>query len=508
MIHKNETFALTGDYRHYKKKSLPPYYGTMTTRTLGQLRGELRGRLHRWDAYNLTLDNWMVLICIDMLFFFRLGYPSHILKSMWASCFPPGPRLDLVKACLALVTRTSKHLIPSPQHLSAQLNQDCTGISALVPSPTSRRPSTTMYGDGRPQEEGNYGSSRKGGDGGKGFGRGPKAPRYRGPYDGGYSQPVAQQGDDFGNPLGQMKGSVDPNTVLDAESNLGDTLTQQQQQQQSEAAPQPSAPAPPAREMAEAVVSVLTSREKDQQNSHPGEDSRVRATVDRLSTLVHGSSSGGSGNQDSLEQALERSGVVQRLQADLQGVSQTVETLGRKVGELQRTTEGTADDVKAIRALLAGRPDPPRGDLPPTKGGGRGRGAGIPGTPIGGTVKATLGETPVAQTLVDYETHLDLLGTLLLLGSLDANRGDMQNLAATLQEPAGPQITYDEWWSHVEDCRSLAQWKDKLTTLGAPPEVINTIGTLTDVGELIYSHLAMDGSWHTDVMQTLSWNLG
>eukprot|EP00959_Pyramimonas_sp_CCMP1952_P336664 7049692-Pyramimonas_sp.AAC.1 len=39
MIHKNEAFALTGDYRHYKKKSLSPFYGTMTTCTLGQVRG-------------------------------------------------------------------------------------------------------------------------------------------------------------------------------------------------------------------------------------------------------------------------------------------------------------------------------------------------------------------------------------------------------------------------------------------------------------------------------------
>eukprot|EP00959_Pyramimonas_sp_CCMP1952_P221875 4638571-Pyramimonas_sp.AAC.1 len=123
----------------------------MTTCTLGQVRGELKGRLHRWDAYSLTLGNWMVLICIDVLFFFRLGYPPHILKSAWASMFPPGPRQDLVKACLTLVTRTSKHLIPSSQHLLAQLDQDCKSISALTPSPTSAAPSKVMSFGGRPR---------------------------------------------------------------------------------------------------------------------------------------------------------------------------------------------------------------------------------------------------------------------------------------------------------------------------------------------------------------------
>eukprot|EP00959_Pyramimonas_sp_CCMP1952_P102465 2143145-Pyramimonas_sp.AAC.1 len=96
--------------------------------------------------------------------------------------------------------------------------------------------------------------------------------------------------------------------------------------------------------MAEAVISVLEGRERDQQSSHPSGDSRLRTTVDRLSTLVNGSPAQANGNQDSLEQAIERSGVVRRLRADLQGVSQTVETHGRQLGELQRTTEGTADD--------------------------------------------------------------------------------------------------------------------------------------------------------------------
>eukprot|EP00959_Pyramimonas_sp_CCMP1952_P158101 3306185-Pyramimonas_sp.AAC.1 len=46
MIHKNEAYALTGDPKYYKKKSLPLYLGTLTTRVLGELRGELRGRIH------------------------------------------------------------------------------------------------------------------------------------------------------------------------------------------------------------------------------------------------------------------------------------------------------------------------------------------------------------------------------------------------------------------------------------------------------------------------------
>eukprot|EP00959_Pyramimonas_sp_CCMP1952_P065592 1369404-Pyramimonas_sp.AAC.1 len=42
MIHKNEAFAVTGDPKHYKKKSLPPLLGPLSARVLGQLRGELK----------------------------------------------------------------------------------------------------------------------------------------------------------------------------------------------------------------------------------------------------------------------------------------------------------------------------------------------------------------------------------------------------------------------------------------------------------------------------------
>ena len=43
----------------------------------------------------------------------------------------------------------------------------------------------------------------------------------------------------------------------------------------------------------------------------------------------------------------------------------------------------------------------------------------------------------------------------------------------------------------------------KLTAIGAPTETIKGISAFKDVGELIYSHLAADGTWNTDVMQTI-----
>ncbi|CAK0884809.1 unnamed protein product [Prorocentrum cordatum] len=84
-----------------------------------------------------------------------------------------------------------------------------------------------------------------------------------------------------------------------------------------------------------------------------------------------------------------------------------------------------------------------------------------------------------------------------------AVRNDMQDLTTTLQEPAGTKIAFGEWWGHIKPCKGLAQWKTKLTSLGAPPETIKTIGAFKDVGELIYSHLAEDGSWNAEAMQTI-----
>eukprot|EP00959_Pyramimonas_sp_CCMP1952_P283696 5930297-Pyramimonas_sp.AAC.1 len=79
-------------------------------------------------------------------------------------------------------------------------------------------------------------------------------------------------------------------------STLGATLAQaqlSQQQQQPASSTQPSAqpttsPTPPAREMAEAAITALESRERDQQGARPSGDSRLRTTIDRLSTMAGG----------------------------------------------------------------------------------------------------------------------------------------------------------------------------------------------------------------------------
>ena len=105
----------------------------------------------------------------------------------------------------------------------------------------------------------------------------------------------------------------------------------------------------------------------------------------------------------------------------------------------------------------------------------------------------------MAQTLIDYDTHLELIGAI----GVGAIRSGIQDLTTTLQEPADTKIAYGEWWGHVKPCKSLTQWKTKLTAIGAPPETIKTISAFKDVGELIYSHLAADGTWNTDVMQTI-----
>ena len=103
--------------------------------------------------------------------------------------------------------------------------------------------------------------------------------------------------------------------------------------------------------MAEAVITVLENRERDQQGAHPSGDSRLRTTIDRLSTMVGGTPS----NSDSFEAALEASGAFKRMRTEMGSLSKTVDAQGRRLGELEKTSETTADDCRAIRALLEGR---------------------------------------------------------------------------------------------------------------------------------------------------------
>eukprot|EP00959_Pyramimonas_sp_CCMP1952_P412010 8633964-Pyramimonas_sp.AAC.1 len=78
------------------------------------------------------------------------------------------------------------------------------------------------------------------------------------------------------------------------------------------------------------------------------------------------------------------------------------------------------------------------------KGGGRGRGSSPPVAPPSGGVKPDLSATPMAHTLIDYETHMELIGTI----GVGANRSDMQEPATALQEPTDTKIAYGEWWGH------------------------------------------------------------
>eukprot|EP00959_Pyramimonas_sp_CCMP1952_P069120 1443007-Pyramimonas_sp.AAC.1 len=64
---------------------------------------------------------------------------------------------------------------------------------------------------------------------------------------------------------------------------------------------------------------------------------------------------GAASNPDSFEAALEASGAFKRPRAEMGSISKTVDTQGRQLGELQKTSETTADDCRAIRALPEGR---------------------------------------------------------------------------------------------------------------------------------------------------------
>eukprot|EP00959_Pyramimonas_sp_CCMP1952_P226319 4732028-Pyramimonas_sp.AAC.1 len=82
----------------------------------------------------------------------------------------------------------------------------------------------------------------------------------------------------------------------------------------------------------------------------------------------------------------------------------------------------------------------------------------------------------------------------------------MQDLTTTLKSPEGTQMAYGEWWGHIKPCKGLAQWKTKLTTIGAPASTISSISNFKDVGELIYSHILEDGTWHESTLQEIKLN--
>ena len=94
--HKNMEFAIVGPPSRPTKQSFPPYMGTFTKEDLVRHRSELKGRIHRWESLQVEDINLLDCFCLDMLFYFRLGYPGRIVRYTWQAMYPPSAKRDLI----------------------------------------------------------------------------------------------------------------------------------------------------------------------------------------------------------------------------------------------------------------------------------------------------------------------------------------------------------------------------------------------------------------------------
>eukprot|EP00959_Pyramimonas_sp_CCMP1952_P344318 7211452-Pyramimonas_sp.AAC.1 len=57
------------------KQTTIPFLGALKTRQVQEMRGEAKGRLQSWLRVELHPVSMILLISVDMLTLFRLGYP-------------------------------------------------------------------------------------------------------------------------------------------------------------------------------------------------------------------------------------------------------------------------------------------------------------------------------------------------------------------------------------------------------------------------------------------------
>ena len=69
-----------------------PYLGRIGRLELGQLRSELRGRLHNWERLRPDAIKFVLVIPNDMALMFRPGYPCRIVRRVWRLIYTEGKR--------------------------------------------------------------------------------------------------------------------------------------------------------------------------------------------------------------------------------------------------------------------------------------------------------------------------------------------------------------------------------------------------------------------------------
>ena len=68
----------------------------------------------------------------------------------------------------------------------------------------------------------------------------------------------------------------------------------------------------------------------------------------------------------------------------------------------------------------------------------------------------------------------------------------VQPLAQNVKD-ANDQLPFAMWWTSLQKCKSLSQWRTKLVSLGAVEADVKNLG-FKQIGELIYSRVTEEGT--------------
>ena len=148
-ITKNVAFAITGDPDRLLKHSVEPFVGRFNHTIAHKHRSELLGRLHRWKSLGLERLDLIVVVCVDMVTYIRLGFSLHAIQRLWLSVGADSVLLPIVHQCLKLVSLTYKHLIVNHKAQLGQLkNHSCLAQGLDRPNPPKNSSARTTMGKG------------------------------------------------------------------------------------------------------------------------------------------------------------------------------------------------------------------------------------------------------------------------------------------------------------------------------------------------------------------------
>ena len=449
--------------------------GFASRQVILQHRSGLKGRLRRWGRLVLTPENIILLYCVDVLVYLRLGYPCSLIKRIWYMVLPPGPQYSLLWICVRLTFITCAHLLLPPSSTAAAFATARERVDAhntgLCTSPST--PLTTAMG------------FSKGGKGGNGN-------SWSKPW--GSSQPGGGKGQgQFGSMAHQWQNMMSEMQAMGQMSQISQMLAQANTPSPN-AASNPGAssqPAPPeaASDLVHAVTKLLENK-----TSQGTTDTRLTTTIKRLHELM-----GNSSNDDTVN--LENHPAFKKMKAELAGLSDTVSAQGKQLGGLQRTADETHNAIKdmfsEMRSFMGG--DQPKGPQ-----GGQ-LGPPSPGPPTGTSPFKGKGAPPeeaaVDLPLFGADVSINAHEEGLATSGIGADRSLVQPLAQSVKD-ANDQLPFAMWWTSLQKCKSLPQWRTKFVSLGAVEADVKNLG-FKQIGEPIYSRVTEEGTIANKSLQSI-----